>query len=170
MFLTNNGLYAMGCNKMGQLGIDQSVRLNIALQPMLIKALDNKIVTQISVGQHHNAVVADDKLYTWGWNVYGQCAHNEIRNIREPRVVEFFNDKVRRFLIKQLRGFFIVTNFSNRKSNKLLAARLTLWCSLTKRSMAIFTHVSTLSARIILVNSGLEITERMTSIRTKTTH
>lgn len=95
LFLTNNGLYAMGCNKLGQLGIDESSqRMNIALQPMLIKAFDNKNITQISAGQHHNAVVADDQLYTWGWNVYAQCGHTEIRNIRYPKVVEFFSNKV----------------------------------------------------------------------------
>lgn len=82
----------MGCNKLGQLGID--LPLNIALQPMFIKALDNKIITQISAGQHHNAVVADDQLYTWGWNVYGQCGHNVVRNILQPRPIEFFSKMV----------------------------------------------------------------------------
>lgn len=81
----------MGLNQLGQLGIDR--KLNVALQPMLIKALDNKIITQICAGQHHNAVVADGLLYTWGWNIYGQLGHGEIRNVREPKVVEFFRDK-----------------------------------------------------------------------------
>lgn len=86
----------MGCNKLGQLGIDHP--LNVALQPMLIKGLDNKIITQISAGQHHNAVIADDQLYTWGWNVYGQCGHTEIKNTREPKIVEFFSKKVNKIL------------------------------------------------------------------------
>lgn len=92
LFLTNNGLYSMGCNKLGQLGID--VPLSIALQPMYIKALDNKIITQISSGQHHNAVVADDQLYTWGWNVYGQCGHDVVKNILQPKAVKFFSEMV----------------------------------------------------------------------------
>lgn len=91
LFLTNNGLYAMGLNPLGQLGIDRN--LNVALQPMFIKALDNKIITQICAGQHHNAVVADGLLYTWGWNIYGQLGHGDIKNVREPKVVEFFRDK-----------------------------------------------------------------------------
>lgn len=91
LFLTNNGLYAMGLNQLGQLGIDRN--LNVALQPMLIKALDNKTITQICAGQHHNAVVADGLLYTWGWNIYGQLGHGDIRNVREPKVVEFFRTK-----------------------------------------------------------------------------
>ncbi|KAL7016596.1 hypothetical protein ACKWTF_010066 [Chironomus riparius] len=93
LFLTNNGLYAMGCNKLGQLGIEEKLKLNVALQPMLIKTLDNKNITQISVGQHHNAIVADDELYAWGWNVYAQCGHVEIKNIRQPKLVEFFSKK-----------------------------------------------------------------------------
>jgi len=84
----------MGCNKLGQLGIEEKLKLNIALQPMLVKSLDNKNITQISVGQHHNAIVADDELYTWGWNVYAQCGHVEIKNIRQPKLVEFFTKKV----------------------------------------------------------------------------
>jgi alpha-tubulin suppressor-like RCC1 family protein len=92
LFLTNNGLYAMGLNQLGQLGIDRN--LNVALQPMLIKSLDNKIITQICAGQHHNAVVADNLLYTWGWNIYGQLGHGSgVRNVREPKIVEFFRDK-----------------------------------------------------------------------------
>ena len=91
LFLTNNGLYAMGLNQLGQLGIDRN--LNVALQPMLIKALDNKTITQICAGQHHNAVVAEGLLYTWGWNIYGQLGHGDIRNVREPKVVEFFEGK-----------------------------------------------------------------------------
>lgn len=87
----------MGLNTLGQLGIDRN--LNQALQPMLVKALDNKIITQICVGQHHNAVVADGVLYTWGWNIYGQLGHCDITTVREPKVVEFFKDKVRLDLI-----------------------------------------------------------------------
>lgn len=55
----------MGLNQLGQLGISRT--MNQSLQPMLIKALNNKIITQICAGQHHNAVVADNKLYTWGF-------------------------------------------------------------------------------------------------------
>lgn len=94
LFLTNNGLYAIGSNQLGQLGIDR--KMNVALQPMLIRALDNKIITQICAGQHHNAVVADGQLYTWGWNVYGQLGHGDIRTVREPKLVEFFRNMVSR--------------------------------------------------------------------------
>lgn len=64
LILTNNGLYSMGLNQLGQLGANK--KLNQSLQPILVKSLDNKIITQICAGQHHNAVVADGQLYTWG--------------------------------------------------------------------------------------------------------
>lgn len=100
LFLTNNGLYAMGLNQLGQLGIDRN--LNVALQPMLVKSLDAKVITQICAGQHHNAVVADGQLYTWGWNIYGQLGHGDIRNVREPKVVEFFaNKKIKQIALGQ---------------------------------------------------------------------
>lgn len=100
MFLTNNGLYSMGSNQLGQLGIDRN--LNVALQPMLVKSMDNKTITQICAGQHHNAVVADGLLYTWGWNIYGQLGHGDIKNVREPKVVEFFrNKKIKQIALAQ---------------------------------------------------------------------
>lgn len=82
----------MGLNTLGQLGIGKS--FNQALQPMLVRSLDNKIITQIAVGQHHNAIVADGKLYTWGWNIYGQLGHCDVYNSYEPKIVEFFRNKV----------------------------------------------------------------------------
>lgn len=54
----------MGLNTLGQLGIGKT--FNQALQPMLVRCLDNKSITQLAVGQHHCACVADGKLYTWG--------------------------------------------------------------------------------------------------------
>lgn len=110
----------MGCNKLGQLGIDTT--LSIALQPMYINGLDNKIITQISAGQHHNAVVADDQLYTWGWNVYGQCGQNVVKNILQPRVVDFFCNKVK----LKINSFCSLIKFVlfNRKLNKLFADKL----------------------------------------------
>lgn len=81
----------MGSNQQGQLGIDRI--MNVALQPMLIRDLDGKIITQVCAGQHHNAVVADNILYTWGWNIYGQLGHGGIKLVRQPKIVEFFKDK-----------------------------------------------------------------------------
>lgn len=92
LFMTNNGLYAMGANQLGQLGIGS--QLSQALQPMLIRAFDGKYITQVTAGQYHNAVVANGLLYTWGWGVYGQLGHCDTNNQSYPKVVEFFRGKL----------------------------------------------------------------------------
>lgn len=91
LFLTNNGLYSIGSNKLGQLGIGD-VAEN-ALQPMLLTRLDNKHITHFECGQYHNAVVANGQLYTWGWGVFGQLGHGTIENHFTPKIVKFFDDK-----------------------------------------------------------------------------
>ncbi|XP_053680778.1 uncharacterized protein LOC128731670 [Anopheles nili] len=92
LFLTSNGLYSMGSNNLGQLGIGNHV-IN-ALQPMLVKILDGKSVTHFSAGQYHNAAVANGLLYTWGWGVFGQLGHGTVNNCCTPKVLEFFRHKI----------------------------------------------------------------------------
>uniref|UniRef100_A0A182K6Y6 Uncharacterized protein n=1 Tax=Anopheles christyi TaxID=43041 RepID=A0A182K6Y6_9DIPT len=91
LFLTSNGLYSMGANNLGQLGIGNYV-IN-ALQPMLVKTLDGKSITQFAAGQYHNAVVANGLLYTWGWGVFGQLGHGTVNDCNKPKIVEFFRNK-----------------------------------------------------------------------------
>lgn len=91
LFLTNNGLYSIGSNRLGQLGIGD-VAEN-ALQPMLLTTFDNKHITHFECGQYHNAVVANGQLYTWGWGVFGQLGLGEIENLFTPQIVSFFDDK-----------------------------------------------------------------------------
>ncbi|XP_052866276.1 uncharacterized protein LOC128272494 [Anopheles cruzii] len=92
LFLTSNGLYAMGSNNLGQLGIGSHV-IN-ALQPMLVKSLDGKNITHFAAGQYHNAVVANGLLYTWGWGVFGQLGHGKVDDSSKPKVLEFFRNKI----------------------------------------------------------------------------
>lgn len=92
LVLTNNGLYAMGSNLYGQLGIG---RHHIqALQPMLVPEFDGMNVSLIEVGQYHNAVYADGVLYSWGWGIYGQLGHGNIFIEDRPKAVKFFRNKV----------------------------------------------------------------------------
>ncbi|XP_050082289.1 uncharacterized protein LOC126569330 [Anopheles aquasalis] len=91
LLLTSNGLYAMGSNNLGQLGIGNHV-IN-ALQPMLVKSLDGKSITHFAAGQYHNAVVANGLLYTWGWGVFGQLGHGTVDDCNRPKVLEFFRNK-----------------------------------------------------------------------------
>lgn len=92
LILTNNGLYAMGSNMMGQLGIGKHQIQ--ALQPMLVPEFDGKNVTLIEVGQYHNAIYADGNLYTWGWGIYGQLGHGNVFMQDRPKIVHYFKNKV----------------------------------------------------------------------------
>uniref|UniRef100_A0A0P6J635 Putative e3 ubiquitin-protein ligase herc2 n=1 Tax=Aedes aegypti TaxID=7159 RepID=A0A0P6J635_AEDAE len=91
LLLTNNGVYSMGANNLGQLGIGNHV-LN-ALQPMYVQSLDGMNITHICAGQYHNAVVANGLLYTWGWGIFGQLGHGSIADCSKPTIVEFFRKK-----------------------------------------------------------------------------
>ncbi|XP_059611109.1 uncharacterized protein LOC132258029 isoform X2 [Phlebotomus argentipes] len=91
LLYTNNGLYAMGANHLGQLGV--GAHMSQALHPMLVRAFEGKVITKLVAGQYHNAALADGRLYTWGWGVYGQLGHGSIADEPIPRVVDFFNGK-----------------------------------------------------------------------------
>lgn len=60
---------------------------------MLIREFDGKNINLIEAGQYHSAVYADNQLYTFGWNIYGQLGLGHIDTIEKPTVVRFFNDK-----------------------------------------------------------------------------
>ncbi|XP_034663639.1 uncharacterized protein LOC117898391 [Drosophila subobscura] len=91
LILTNNGLYSVGNNTLCQLGIGRHMQM--ALQPMLVTALDGMNITMLEAGQYHNAAVADGKLYMWGWGVYGQLGQGSCENIATPQLVSFFKYK-----------------------------------------------------------------------------
>ncbi|XP_016951088.1 uncharacterized protein LOC108025248 [Drosophila biarmipes] len=91
LILTNNGVYSVGNNNLCQLGIGRHMQM--ALQPMLVTALDGMNITMLEAGQYHNAAVADGKLYMWGWGVYGQLGQGSCENIATPQLVTFFKFK-----------------------------------------------------------------------------
>ncbi|XP_055379185.1 uncharacterized protein LOC129610598 [Condylostylus longicornis] len=91
LILTNNGLYSFGSNNLYQLGVGKNILQS--LQPLHVKSLDLKYISLIEAGQYHNAVIAENKLYTWGWGVYGQLGHGSTENIDKPKRVIFFKRK-----------------------------------------------------------------------------
>ncbi|XP_055699615.1 uncharacterized protein LOC129799608 isoform X2 [Phlebotomus papatasi] len=91
LLYTNNGLYAMGANHLGQLGVGS--QMSQSLHPMLVRAFEGKVITKLVAGQYHNAAVADGLLYTWGWGVYGQLGHGTIADEPIPKIVDFFRGK-----------------------------------------------------------------------------
>ncbi|XP_037026178.1 uncharacterized protein LOC119067371 [Bradysia coprophila] len=91
LLLTNNGLYTMGSNQQGQLGVGKGILQS--LQPLLVNYLDELDISLIEAGQYHNAVLAEGNLYTWGWGVYGQLGHGNVEDVFKPQIVSFFEDK-----------------------------------------------------------------------------
>ena len=74
-----NKLYAFGRNNFGQLGLGYPENMNVSI-PVLIS---NFIyVSMVACGQDHTVVIADDKLYGFGNNRYGQLGLGDIRIAR----------------------------------------------------------------------------------------
>ncbi|XP_011499761.1 PREDICTED: uncharacterized protein LOC105363708 [Ceratosolen solmsi marchali] len=84
--VTNNGVYAWGGNKFGQLGLGNIYQCP---NPELITSLAQEIIVEAIAGVHHSAAVtADGRLFTWGWGVHGQLGHGNTENMRVPSLVE----------------------------------------------------------------------------------
>ncbi|XP_014210897.1 uncharacterized protein LOC106641130 [Copidosoma floridanum] len=84
--VTNNGVYAWGGNRYGQLGI---VEPDQCPNPELVTELADEIIIDAIAGQYHSmALTSDGRLYTWGWGVHGQLGHGNTETCRQPRLVE----------------------------------------------------------------------------------
>ncbi|XP_068668074.1 ultraviolet-B receptor UVR8-like isoform X1 [Aristolochia californica] len=71
-------VYAFGGNQFGQLGTgaDQAETL-----PRLLEApsLENKNAKVVSCGARHTAIITEDeKVFSWGWNKYGQLGLGDV--------------------------------------------------------------------------------------------
>ncbi|XP_052184195.1 ultraviolet-B receptor UVR8 isoform X2 [Diospyros lotus] len=81
-------VYTFGGNQFGQLGTgtDQAETL-----PRLLDApgLENMNVKAVSCGARHSAVVTDDgKVFSWGWNKYGQLGLGDMIDRSVPSQVQ----------------------------------------------------------------------------------
>lgn len=105
----------MGSNLYQQLGIGKHHVQ--ALQPMLIREFDGKNITLIEVGQYHNAVYADDELYTFGWGIWGQLGHGDIFTLDRPKKVRFFSGKsVKQIALGHAHTLVLCSNSDAQKS------------------------------------------------------
>jgi hypothetical protein len=81
--LTDNGLYAWGSSKHGQLGLGRQ-RLS-EQRPVLVKALADTVIVSIAAGQYHSVALDDaGQVWTWGWGVHGQLGTRDIEDEYEP--------------------------------------------------------------------------------------
>lgn len=81
--LTEGGLYAMGSNRFGQLGLKMPMgRESMVLFPTKLSFYSYHEVTKILCGEQHTFALARNEIYVWGNNDYGQLGlgDNEHRN------------------------------------------------------------------------------------------
>ncbi|XP_076904761.1 ultraviolet-B receptor UVR8-like [Bidens hawaiensis] len=83
----DGNVYAFGGNQFGQLGTgtDQAETL-----PRLLDApsLENEHARVVSCGARHSAIVTDGKVFSWGWNKYGQLGLGDLIDRNIPSQVE----------------------------------------------------------------------------------
>ncbi|XP_065178843.1 uncharacterized protein LOC135809421 isoform X2 [Sycon ciliatum] len=68
--LCQDGVYAWGSSKYGQLGLGDRDRRT---RPSIITELSDKNIMTVVCGQYHSmALSRDQRVYSWGWGVHGQ--------------------------------------------------------------------------------------------------
>eukprot|EP01084_Bolivina_argentea_P132169 233232_1 len=99
LFLTLHGdLYCMGKNKRGQMGSTDKNWQCIRSPAMVNYFKINKIqIMEIKSGWGHNLVIdCNGKVYSFGYNLFGQCGHGTRNNdVLIPKIIEYFkNEKI----------------------------------------------------------------------------
>ncbi|KAL9642785.1 hypothetical protein ABK040_009860 [Willaertia magna] len=85
ILLTKDGrVFGMGDTQYGQLGLsnrlDGTTRYPL---PFLIKSLQHEKIKAVSCGYFHSVFLTQDgRIYTCGWNAYGQCGTSNTRTQR----------------------------------------------------------------------------------------
>eukprot|EP01084_Bolivina_argentea_P029228 54240_1 len=83
---------SLGKNSDGQLGLgtcDDKNHIEPELIPLFIQL--NIVVVDICCGTYHSVVLSNDgKVYTFGWNKWGQCGNTEegIYTVSIPKIVK----------------------------------------------------------------------------------
>jgi len=90
--IMSNNVYCWGYNTDGQLGNDSLVDSNI---PVRVKketgVLAGKTITDIFSAEGHNCVLADDEMYCWGNNYWGQLGDGSRTDRYKPVKVAGFD-------------------------------------------------------------------------------
>ncbi|GLT89084.1 hypothetical protein SLE2022_070840 [Rubroshorea leprosula] len=86
----NGDVYVFGGNQFGQLGTGSD---QAETEPKLLDApiLENENARVITCGARHSAIITDDgKIFSWGWNKYGQLGLGDVvdRNIPSQVTIE----------------------------------------------------------------------------------
>jgi len=94
--VTDSGdICVFGRNHLGQLGLG-SVMHNInQFLPQIIKkeCFNNQPPCSIACGSEHTIVVADNVVFTWGWNEHGQLGTGNTTDQHSPLMLPHFHAK-----------------------------------------------------------------------------
>ncbi|XP_035204637.1 RCC1 domain-containing protein 1-like isoform X2 [Stegodyphus dumicola] len=120
--ISNDGdLYMWGWNESGQLGFPcselQSDKLplteieTVCCLPKSIEFKDDLKVIAVSCGSRHTvAITENNRVWTWGWNNYGQLGHKKCMLSDKPEVVPLPDN----FVIQTVKSAFwstLITGF-----------------------------------------------------------
>ncbi|ETW78511.1 hypothetical protein HETIRDRAFT_386679 [Heterobasidion irregulare TC 32-1] len=119
LFLTKSGrLYSVGSGEKGQLGNGRTGEhivtgnksaYDIETEPILVKGLQDKKITQIACGHNHSIALDEDGVvYVWGYNGYCRLGLGNQQDVLTPKVVPQFAGPQ-----KQLMGAQVVAGPSN---------------------------------------------------------
>jgi len=87
--MSNNKLYSWGFNQFGQLGNGTTNSSNNPVAVDMTGVLAGKTISQISVGIAHCLVLtSDNKLYSWGFNQFGQLGNGTNTDSNVPIAVD----------------------------------------------------------------------------------
>jgi alpha-tubulin suppressor-like RCC1 family protein len=97
----NGDMYSWGWNRLNQLGNISSIEQDYSTLPVKVNSdgnLKDELITQISTyGAHSLVLDTNGKVYSWGYNQYGQLGNSNIPNggtyssTNEPVLVDFSN-------------------------------------------------------------------------------
>eukprot|EP01084_Bolivina_argentea_P126093 223335_1 len=88
LFLQSDGtLYSFGDNAQYQLGIPASIaQYRKARIPVRIGNITK--VKDIACGWYHNLIITiDRRIYSWGYNNFGQCGVGNLHNVKIPKLI-----------------------------------------------------------------------------------
>jgi alpha-tubulin suppressor-like RCC1 family protein len=94
LVLTNSGeVYAWGWNNRGQIGNGRSGGNECQLIPIKLNGFNDEKVIQISCGSSHSmALTESGRVFSWGYNGFGQLGHNNTKNVNKSTIILLSNE------------------------------------------------------------------------------
>ncbi|KAM9964598.1 hypothetical protein ACTFIW_004369 [Dictyostelium discoideum] len=110
MIVSNYGeLYTFGCGTTGRLGHgDEQPKF----KPTPVSSLVGKSIVSVAAGVMHSSCVdSNGKIYSWGWNRYGQLGNGSVKSQTLPTHPKFQNPKLSDIQQQQQQHHLMKLNF-----------------------------------------------------------